>query len=77
MRLDFETGIGFGRALERIRSTERRLDRIEPRLDRVELMQRAALLVALLALALALNLAPQEIAELLAGLARSYLARGG
>lgn len=68
MRLDFETGIAFGQALQRLTSVETRVSRIEPRVDRLEIVLRTLLLAVLAAGALATNIVPREIAELLLAL---------
>lgn len=70
----WENGIAFGQALERIRSVSERTSHLEERTDQIEERVttletwgvRAAVLVALWAGGIGINVAPEQLASLLA-----------
>ena len=65
MRFDFEMGIAFGEALQRLKVVSCRVSKVELRVDRLELVMRGLLLAALSAASAATNMLPEQIADAL------------
>lgn len=81
--LNWETGVAFGQALERLRSVETRQDHLEASVEKVHqevcslkhLILRGVLLVAIWAAGLMLNLPAERAGEITAAMLKALTSR--